>query len=167
MRRKDREIENIHDKIQIIEECVVCRLGLSLHDQPYVVPLNYGYTFQNDNLILYFHSANEGKKVDILRNNNRVCFEIDCGHTLIEGDKACAYGYAYKSIIGFGRAEIITNKDEKIEGLNQLMRHQKISHQATGRQTGKDARYDFTDTELAGVTVYKVMVEEFTGKQRV
>jgi nitroimidazol reductase NimA-like FMN-containing flavoprotein (pyridoxamine 5'-phosphate oxidase superfamily) len=156
MRRKDREIENFDEKIEIIGECKVCRLGLSENDQPYIVPLNYGYTLQNNTLTLYFHSANEGKKLTILQKNNKACFEIDCGHKLTEGEKACNYGYSYKSIVGFGRIVIITDKDEKINGLNHLMRH----------QTGKDIRYNFTDNELANVTVYKLAVEEFTGKQR-
>jgi nitroimidazol reductase NimA-like FMN-containing flavoprotein (pyridoxamine 5'-phosphate oxidase superfamily) len=156
MRRKDREIADIEDKIKIINKCKVCRLGLSENNNPYIVPLNYGYTFENDLLTLFFHSAKEGKKLDIIKNNNKACFEIDCDTKLIEGERACTYGYAFKSIIGFGEIIILENKDEKTKGLNNIMKH----------QTEREMSYDFTDEELKNVLVYKMEVMEFTGKQK-
>ncbi|MDR0754350.1 MAG: pyridoxamine 5'-phosphate oxidase family protein, partial [Prevotellaceae bacterium] len=88
MRRKDKEITNIEDKINIIDQCKVCRLGLSENNKPYIIPLNYGYSFENNMLTLFFHSAKEGKKIDIIIKNNSACFEIDCDNKLIEGEKA-------------------------------------------------------------------------------
>lgn len=156
MRRKDREIINIDDKIKIINKCKVCRLGLSENDKPYIIPLNYGYSFENNILILYFHSATEGKKIDIIKNNNKACFEIDCDNKLIEAEKACNYGYAFKSIIGFGEILMVETNEEKSNGLNKIMKH----------QTGKDVTYNFNDTMLKNVAIYKFIVEEFTGKER-
>ena len=156
MRRKDREIIHIEDKIKIISECKVCRLGLSQNNQPYIIPLNYGYSFDGHNLILYFHSANEGKKLDIIRSNHNACFEIDCHHKLIEAERACNYGYMFKSITGFGKIIFMETEDEKNNGLNQIMKH----------QTGKEERYNFDNDALKNVTVYKLLVEEFTGKER-
>ena len=156
MRRKDREIVSIEDKIDIIHQCKVCRLGLSENDTPYIVPLNYGYGFENNTLTLFFHSAKEGKKVDMIKKNRKACFEVDCDKALMEDEKACKHSYAYKSVIGFGEIIRLESNDEKSEALNKIMRH----------QTGKDIAYHFTENELYAVTVYKMEVNEFTGKRK-
>ena len=155
MRRKNREILDTDEKISIVKNCKICRIGLSENNLPYLIPLNYGYDFDNNVLTLFFHSAMEGKKIDIIKNNNNACFEIDCDTQLIEGKKACNYGYAFKSIIGFGKIVILENAEEKIDGLNKIMRH----------QTEKETVYDFTHNEILNVCVYKMVVENFTGKQ--
>ena len=156
MRRKDREITDINEKLTIIQKCKVCRIGLSEDNFPYIIPLNYGYTFENEILTLFFHSAPEGKKLDIIKKNNNACFEIDFDSELIEGGQACDYGYTYKSIIGFGKIIIIENPDEKKYGLNMLMKH----------QTEKDITYEFTNEQIKNVCVYKMIVSNFTGKQK-
>lgn len=76
------------------------RLAMVDNDRPYVVPLNYGYTYENGTLTLYFHCAAEGRKIDILKTNSDVCFEMDGEHKLIEGKIDCAYGYSFESVIG-------------------------------------------------------------------
>ncbi|MCL1937186.1 MAG: pyridoxamine 5'-phosphate oxidase family protein [Candidatus Azobacteroides sp.] len=144
------------EKMQVIKKCKICRMGLSENNAPYIIPLNYGYNFENDTLTLFFHSAINGKKWDIIKSNPNVCFEIDCDAQLIEAEKACNYGYAFRSIIGFGKIVILKDIDEKIVGLNEIMRH----------QTGKETAYDFTPDELKNVCVYKMIVENFTGKQK-
>ena len=156
MRRKDREITDINEKLTIIQKSKVCRIGLSDDNIPYIIPLNYGYTFENEILTLFFHSASEGKKLDIIKKNNNACFEIDCDSELIKGEDACNFGYSYKSIIGFGKIIIIENPDEKIYALNMLMKH----------QTEKDVTYEFTNEQIKNVCVYKMIVSDFTGKQK-
>ena len=156
MRRSDREIINIEEKISIIQKCKVCRIGLSTNDEPYIVPLNYGYDFTDNKLTLFFHSAVEGKKIEIINKNNNACFEIDCENKLIEGEKACNYSCAFKSIIGFGKIFIIENMDEKIKGLNSIMQH----------QTDSATVFNFSSENLQKVLVYKMVVGEFTGKQK-
>ena len=156
MRRQDREITDVNEKINIIKKCKICRIGLSENNMPYIIPLNYGYSFENNTLTLFFHSALEGKKIDIINNNNNACFEINCDTKLIEAEKACNHGYAFRSIIGFGKIIILENEEQKINGLNQIMKH----------QTEKETVYDFTPNDLKNVCVYKMVVEEFTGKQR-
>jgi nitroimidazol reductase NimA-like FMN-containing flavoprotein (pyridoxamine 5'-phosphate oxidase superfamily) len=156
MRRKDKEITDIREKINVIEKCKVCRIGLSENNIPYVVPLNYGYSFDNNALTLFFHGALEGKKLDIIKNNNNACFEIDCDTKLTEAENACSYGYAFKSIIGFGKITILENYDDKLYGLNMIMKH----------QTEKETTHEFTPNQLNGVCVYKMSVENFTGKQK-
>jgi len=156
MRRKDKEITSTNDKLNIVKKCKVCRIGLAENNMPYIVPLNYGYDFENNRLTLFFHSAKEGRKLDMIKNNNSACFEMDCDNRLIEGEKACNYSYAYKSIIGFGKIILIEDVNEKIEALNKIMKH----------QSEKDVNGDFSDEELKKVIIYKLVVEEFTGKQK-
>jgi len=157
MRRKEKEITSIEEKLEIIAKCKVCRIGLSENNYPYIVPLNYGFSYDDKKLTLYFHCAMEGKKIDIIRNNNNACFEIDCDTKLIEGKKPCNYGYEFRSIIGFGKIIFLDTKDEKINGLNYLMK----------QLTEKDVKYDFNENELNSVIVFKMTVDEFTGKQKV
>ena len=157
MRRKDKEITNINDKIAIIAKCKICRLGLSEDNYPYIIPLNYGYIYENEKLTLFFHSAKEGKKIEIIRNNNNACFEMDCDTKLIEGEKACNCSYEFRSITGIGKIIFLETNDEKANGLNNIMKH----------QTGKEIEYNFTEDELNNVCVYKMIVKEFTGKQKI
>jgi len=156
MRRKDKEITNVNDKIAIVSKCKVCRLGLSENNYPYIVPMNYGYTYRNEKLTLFFHGAKEGRKIEIIKTNNNACFEIDCDTKLIEAEKPFNYGYEFKSIIGFGKIIFLETNEDKINGLNELMK----------QLTGKEIEYSFTEEELNRVCVYKMEVEEFTGKQK-
>ncbi|MDR1381557.1 MAG: pyridoxamine 5'-phosphate oxidase family protein [Tannerella sp.] len=156
MRRKDKEITGVNEKLKIIDDNKVCRLALSDSHQPYVIPLNYGYSFENEILTFYFHSAGEGKKLEIIKQNNRACVEIDCDGALIEGEKPCNCGYAFKSIIAVGKIMLLNTANEKEEGLNQIMKH----------QTGKSEKYPFDEKMLELVTVYKMTAEEFTGKRK-
>jgi len=156
MRRKDKEIVSVAEKLEIMDKCKVCRLGMVQDGNPYIVPMNYGYSYEDERLVLYFHGANEGRKLDVLRANNRVCFEMDCEHGLVEGPGSCNHSYTFASIIGFGAAEFLERPEEKTAALNCLMKH----------QTGKDAVYEFGDNHLRAVTVFKVSVTSFTGKRK-
>jgi nitroimidazol reductase NimA-like FMN-containing flavoprotein (pyridoxamine 5'-phosphate oxidase superfamily) len=109
-----------------------------------------------DKLALYFHGASEGKKMDIIRENNNACFEIDCDCQLIENEKPCSCSYGFKSIIGFGKIIIMETTEEKTNELNILMKH----------QTGKEMRHNFPEEALEKLVVYRMEVEEFTGKQK-
>jgi nitroimidazol reductase NimA-like FMN-containing flavoprotein (pyridoxamine 5'-phosphate oxidase superfamily) len=154
MRRKDKEIADINEKLKIIDKNKVCRLALADGNQPYIIPLNYGYSFENGVLTLYFHSACEGKKLEIIKKNKLACFEVDCGGALVEGEKPCSYTFVFESIIGTGRIILLSTAAEKMDGLNKLMKH----------QTGKHEAYRFDEKMVERVAVYKMVVEEFTGK---
>ncbi|GHV79084.1 pyridoxamine 5'-phosphate oxidase [Spirochaetia bacterium] len=155
MRRKDREVTDIEEKLAILRRCKVLRLGLSEQNQPYIVPMNFGFDYRDGILTLYLHGAQEGKKVDILLRNKQVCFEVDGEHSLITGKEAAQYSFAYESIIGFGTGEILGKDDEKVYGLNALMKH----------QTGEEKEYTFTEAQLRAVNVFRVRVSSFTGKR--
>ncbi len=155
MRRKDRELTEREDLLRIIHACKVCRIAMADRDRPYIVPMNFGYEFYGDALHLFFHCANEGRKIDILRANNHVCFEMDCAHRLVEGDIACRYGYSYASMIGSGQVEFVEDPGRKVHALSKIMHH----------QTGK-GEFEFDDGMVKAVTVFEIVSEEYSGKRR-
>ena len=152
MRRKDRELTDIQELLSIVEECRICHVGLLDDKGVYVVPLNYGFEYVNKQLILYFHSAQVGRKIDAIIKNPNVCVEMDCDHRLIEGEKACDFSFGFKSIIGNGVATILSNYDEKLKGLSLLMKHETLKE------------YAFDENMVNHVSVIKVIVNEFSGK---
>jgi nitroimidazol reductase NimA-like FMN-containing flavoprotein (pyridoxamine 5'-phosphate oxidase superfamily) len=156
MRRSDREVTGIEEKLAIIEKCKVCRLAMCDGERPYVIPLNFGYEYADGFLTLYFHGAQEGRKINILKKNSAVCFEMDGEHELTVADKDSEYGFNFASIIGFGRLEFIEDRNDKIRGLRSLMKH----------QTGEDREFFFEDVRVDATMVCKVRTGEFTGKRR-
>lgn len=95
---------------------------------PYVIPMNFGYTWDEDGLTLYFHGGVKGKKIDSLRADPRICFEMDCEEGLTgEGDLACRYSYAFSSIVGYGKVEFAKDNEEKRQGFD-------VHHAAPDRQ---------------------------------
>ncbi len=100
MRRIDREIDGIEAIESIIRQAAVCHLGLCDEGSPYVVPLCFGYEDGH----LYFHSAQEGRKLEILRKNDRVCFEMDIDQVLVRSEEPFRCSMKYRCVIGSGRA---------------------------------------------------------------
>ena len=119
MRRKEKEITYPPHIEDIIERSSVCRLAMSDDGQPYVIPLCYGY---KDNTF-YLHSAGEGRKLDILKKNDRVCIEIDNDCEIIRGDDACAWSMKYRCVVGFGRASFIDDDEAKRMAFDVIMDH--------------------------------------------
>ncbi|MCL1906117.1 MAG: pyridoxamine 5'-phosphate oxidase family protein [Clostridiales bacterium] len=155
MRRKDREITDKEGLLAILQDCAVCRLGLSVENRPYVVPLNFGYSWkEHEPLRLFFHSAPKGTKLDMLSKNDLACFEMDCGHQLLGQGSACGYSFAYASIIGWGRVTLLTETEEKRRALSKIME----------RQAGPGS-YTFGEKELAQVAVLCLTAQEITGKK--
>ena len=149
MRRKDQEINDIGAIEDIIRKGQVCRLALSENGQPYIVPLCFGYEDNN----LYFHSAREGKKLDILRKNNNVCFEIDIDRELVKGKKACDCSMKYQSVIGFGKAELIEDIESKRRAFNIIM------------QNYLEGSFEYPDESIQKTVIIKVEIESMTGKK--
>lgn len=123
MRRKDREITDDLQIDEIISRCNCCRLGFNDNGEVYIVPLSFGYEKQNGKRYFYFHSAGEGRKLDLISRGGTVGFELDCGYQLHTAYSPCGYTAAFSSVIGTGRAEILTTAAEKTAGLQSLMRH--------------------------------------------
>ena len=125
-----------------------------MDNEPYVVPMNYGYVLENCELTLYIHSSCKGKKWEMLRQNPNVFFEMECDLQPFEGDVACRYGMAYASLMGRGKAEFVEDVAEKQLALSAIMK----------AQTGKDFSFEPKMTTI--VTIVKVKASEFTAKRR-
>ena len=151
MRRKEQEISEESSIKTIIEKAVVCRLGMVDGNQPYIVPLCFGY---HDN-VLYFHSALEGQKIDFIRKNPDVCFEFDLIAETLESTNACDWSMEYQSVIGFGKAVFIESSEEKRKALGIIMA------QYSNRQ------FQFPENKLKKTAVIKVQVKSITGKQSI
>jgi uncharacterized protein len=154
MRRKDREVSDQEGIKSIIDKCKVCHLAMVDKGMPYVVPLNFGYQIEDDNLTLFFHSAKTGRKIDILRENNNVCFEMACEGKLDEIKDPCNSGYYFESVIGFGRVEFIEDIPEKCRALTRLMKHQ------------SDRDFTFTEKQADRVCMFQVVSTDYTGKRK-
>lgn len=153
MRRKDREITDIEQLLQVIDDCKVCRLAMWDEEGPYLVPLNFGCRYEEGRLELFFHSAAEGRKIRAIAGNPRVAFEMDSGHALIAGETACQFSYAYRSIIGTGTVELLEDPEAKRAALERIVEHQ------TGRQLA-------VPVEAAShVAVFRLTADGFTGKE--
>ena len=149
MRRKEKEIKNRDEIEQVIRSAQICRLAMACENQPYVVPLSFGY---RDNTV-YFHSASQGKKIDILRENPRVCLEFTIDTELVPAEKSCEWGLRFKSAIGFGTARFLEDTGSKKKALDIIMDH----YDGTGG--------DYSEKMLKITTVIEVALAELTGKR--
>jgi nitroimidazol reductase NimA-like FMN-containing flavoprotein (pyridoxamine 5'-phosphate oxidase superfamily) len=149
MRRKEKEITDKELIEDIILSSSVCRLALSDNNHPYIIPLCFGY---EDNT-LYFHSAPEGKKLDMLKNNSNVCFEFDIDHRIVKAEDACGWSMSYRSVIGFGKASIIDDPKAKIKAIHAIIQ----------RYAGKPLPY--SKATLHHTVIIKVEIERITGKK--
>ena len=120
MRRKDREIIERNTQLAILKNTEVVRIAFAVDNDPYIVAMNFGFVWE-ETLRLYLHCAREGKKVDMMRRNNRVCFQTDTDHQLVIDQIACRWGMNYTSIVGMGTLAEVTDETERFFGLNCLM----------------------------------------------
>ncbi|MBN2439112.1 MAG: pyridoxamine 5'-phosphate oxidase family protein [Deltaproteobacteria bacterium] len=151
MRKANREIQDKAAIRAIMEEALVCRIGLSDDGMPYVVPMNFGL----GEGCLYIHCATEGRKLDILRRNDRVCFEMDLLQGIRQGQEACGWGARYESVIGFGRAVFVDGTAEKKAALDRIMEHY-----------GAKGPFSYPDETLARTAIIRIDIESLTGKRR-
>ncbi|MGN1061482.1 MAG: pyridoxamine 5'-phosphate oxidase family protein [Candidatus Coproplasma sp.] len=152
MRKSNREIKEFNKIIEILDRCQVIRLGLHDKDYPYIVPLSFGWEVSGGKLNLYFHCAKEGKKLDLIAANGKVCVEADILNGYKPTEKSVTADY--ESIIAFGTAEEVIG-DEAIHGIKLLLDHCGISG------------YSPEDCVLTKiVAVYKISVDTITGKKR-
>lgn len=154
MTKRERQVTDENQIRSILDTAKVLHLGLAVDDEPYVVPMNYGYTMEDGKLVLYLHSALRGKKLDMIRRNCKVFFEMDCDLDPFEGEKPCQYGLAYSSVMGRGIATIVEDVEEKKKAMSVLMK----------TQTGKD--FSFEDRLVSIVSVIRIDVLEYTAKKR-
>jgi hypothetical protein len=149
MRRADKEITSRPEIEDILERGRVCHLGLCDNGTPYVVPVNYAYS----DGCLYIHSAKSGRKIEILRGNNRVSFSIYVDESIRESAVACNWSMKYSSVMGAGEANILESQDEKTEALRLIMRHY------------SSGEYQFDPAAVDKVLIIKIVIDDLTGKK--
>ena len=154
MTRRERQVTDLTEIVRYLDTAKVLHLGLVDGDEPYVVPMNYGYTMEDGKLTLYLHGATRGRKLDVMRANPKVFFSLECDLQPFEGSVACKYGLAYASVMGRGIATIVEDVEEKKMAMTHLMK----------TQTGKD--FTFEDRLVSIVAVIRIDVEEYTAKHR-
>ncbi|MBO5069269.1 MAG: pyridoxamine 5'-phosphate oxidase family protein [Roseburia sp.] len=154
MLKREREVTEEGSIREILDKSMVLHLGLCDEGQPYVLPMNYGYIYEDGKLTLYLHGAVRGYKYEIIQKNPRVSFALECDVAPFEGRTACQYGNTYASVMGRGTAVLVEDVEEKIKGLAVLMK----------TQTGKD--FEFNEKLVSIVNVIRIDVAEFSAKRR-
>jgi len=154
MRRKDREVSDNDFITDIINRTDVCRLAFAVDNEPYIVTMNFGFVAEGKGS-LYFHCAGQGRKLEMISKNNRVCFAMDTDHKLYGGEKGCDWGMNFSSVVGYGTVTIITDDEKKKEGLNAIMAH----YGALG-----EIIYD--TITLKRTTILRLEISEITGKKK-
>lgn len=155
MRRSDREVTDINSILEIVGRAKILHLGLFDGEFPYIVPMHFGYEFNDGRFVFFLHSAKEGHKLDLIKDNPNVCIEMECDVNLISGGEVpCKYGSEYASVIGRGHAELVEDEEEKIKGLKLLMEN----------QTGRCFEIDGKMAE--SVEVIKVVISDLSAKAR-
>ncbi len=149
MRRKDKLIEDKTIIEEILNTALICRIALFDTEYPYILPMNYGY----QDHVLYFHGAAAGRKINLIKQNNKVGFEITHSHKVLEDEVSCNWTTKYRSIIGTGTIEIITNFEEKKKGLDIIM-----------QQHGKKEN-SYKDKTVERVAVFKLTINDLSAKQ--
>jgi len=150
MRRNEKEIKDEKEIISIIQKAKICRIGFSENNKPYIVPMNFGYK----DGCLYFHCAKEGRKIDIIKKNNNVCFEIDTDHKIINTNRPCDWSSTYVSVMGIGKAYLIEKDSLKKDALNIIINHY-----------SPETIYDYSDDQVKKVCIIRIKIEDMTGKK--
>ena len=154
MRRNDREVTAPTRIADIVSRCTCCRIGFCDDGEVYIVPLNFGYEIKNDTYVFYFHGAKEGRKIELIKKNPNVGFEMDTDELLHIADTACKCTTHYRSIIGNGVLSIVSEPEEKKLGLSLIMEHN------TGRR-----EWDYDEELLHTVTVFKLVAYKMSCKE--
>ena len=150
MRKSRLEITDRDILDEILSKQVLCRLAMADEGKAYIIPVNYGY---RDNC-MYIHSAPEGKKIDLIRNNPKICFEVEDGVEITPGDTACQWSTRYRSVVGYGRAEVLEGKADKQEGLEIIM-----------RQHGAPEMIHFDEKNMKALVILRIRIESMSGKK--
>ena len=153
MRRADRQITDPGHMEAILQKAACLRLGLIDNGLAYIVPMSFGMRTEDGKLCLYFHSAPQGRKIELIEEAGVASFEADTEIRVTEADQACAFSSSYQSVMGHGKIEVLHGGEDKLHALRVLMEH----------YTGK-AAWDIPQKALTGVIAIKLTVESMTGK---
>ncbi|MGN1381884.1 MAG: pyridoxamine 5'-phosphate oxidase family protein [Eubacterium sp.] len=154
MRRKDREITDTGKIREIVSACRILHVGLCDENRPYVVPVNFGFEEENGQFTFYFHGAGEGRKISLIRNNGYASVEGECDHGTQGHETACGHTEFFQSFIAEGKAEEVTDLEEKKRILQLIM----------SRYTDR-SDWELPDAAVRATAVVKVQAEHLTAKQ--
>lgn len=149
MRRKEREITDRAEIDEILGLAKVMHLALSDNNMPFLVPVFFTY----DGTSLYFHSAKAGTKIEILKKNNHVCFEVSIDNGVVESDVACDFEAKHRTVIGFGKAEFVESEEDKINVLNKIV------------ALFTDKKFEFPRGNLNATAVIRIQIDSIKGKK--
>lgn len=149
MRRKEREITDRTEIDEILGLAKVMHLALSDNNMPFLVPVFFTY----DGTSLYFHSAKAGTKIEILKKNNNVCFEVSIDNGVVESDMACDFEAKHRTVIGFGKAEFVESEEEKKQVLNKIV------------ALFTDKKFEFPKGNLNATAVIRIRIDSIKGKK--
>lgn len=150
MRKTQQEIKDPKVLEEILSGATICRMALMDGELPYIVPVNYGYR----NGSLFIHSAPEGKKIELLKKQNQVCFEVEDAAEILKGERACSWTTRYRSVIGYGILEILSDALSKQQGLEVIM-----------AQHGAPDQIEFDPGNMDRMVILKLTITSMTGKK--
>lgn len=154
MSNPERIISTAEKIIPLIQRQQICRIALNDERSPYIVPVNFGYTYEDERWTFFFHGARTGKKMRLLRKDSHISLEIDGDHGLIPAPEACDFSFAYSSIIASGRATILHDREEMIRGLDAIM-----------RQSAPGQSFDYREDMMKAVCVVRLDCQTLTCHQ--
>ncbi len=149
MRRSDKAITKLADIEEVLRSGQTCQLAFSADPVPYLVTLNYGYHDGS----LYFHAANEGHKIDLIKKNPQVAFTVALDLGLIKGDSACKWSVKFQSVVGSGTMSLLDDPVEKRHGLDLFMAQY------------SDEQFSYPGNMIKATAVFKLTINEMTAKQ--
>jgi hypothetical protein len=155
MRRSDREITDKSTIEEFIQKEQIIRIAFYDEGDIYIVPVNYGFRKEGDSYAFFFHGARAGRKYELTKASPKVGFEIDGKYELLEAEIACDFSAKFQSVVGTGTLSLVEEKEEKIIGLNCLM-----------KQTTNKTEWEYSDAMLNGVAVFRLDVEKMSCKAK-
>jgi len=148
--RKEKEIHDKEEIKDIIRGSEVCRLGFAVDNDPYIVPVSFGF----DGEAIFFHTGSTGKKIDCIRKNNSVCFELEREVKVLPDEKSpCKWSFSFESVIGYGRIHELLEDAAKTCAMNHVMK------QYSGRE------WTFNEKTLIKTRVWKIEIDRLTGRK--
>jgi len=131
----------------------VVRLAFNTDSAPYIVPMNYGFEYNDGELVLFLHCATQGRKIELIKKDPYIGFEIDATINTVTADVACRFSIKYESVIGTGHI-CITDDAEKVNCLNKIML------QFSGKE-----KWEYDEKFLKRTSTLKLIVDDFTMKK--
>lgn len=153
MRRKDREITEFGEILQIVDACNVLRIGLSDGDYPYIVPVNFAYEVNGERLFLYIHGAQAGRKFELLRRNSVCSFEADIPLKIECLPDKKDVTMRYKSVMGKADTDFLDGEEK-----------QRVMDEVIMARYPETKDFDYNRNAVPHTAVVRLTVTELTAK---